>query len=113
MVSYASLVIAFLLFAGPVIVINAIAPGTVDPWNAAALLTAGLFIIWLSIHAHSAFTQYRFAESFKQTDNISFLTEYAVAEATEPYPVTTLRQPEKEATPRPRAATAAHGSAIT
>lgn len=70
--SYASLVIYFMLLAGPMLMLNAIAPGTVGPWPAALVMASGLFLIWLSTLTHSAFTVLRFAESEEELDNVRF-----------------------------------------
>ena len=113
MVSYASVVVSFLLLAGPMIVLNGVAPETVGPWNAAMLIVTGLFLFWLAAQMHEVFVRLRYVESIEETDNIVFLPEYAIAEATKPYQTLELRKPDEPAARSSRATTAAHGSPVS
>lgn len=112
MVSYTSVVLAFLLLVGPVMVLQGLAPEAMTPWTAATLLSAGLFLIWMSIQMHDAFTQFRFQESLKETENIAFLREERPAAPANAVQVA-VRKAEKVTESRPRPAAIAQGSPIS
>lgn len=107
--SYASVVLSFLMLVGPLMVLNAFAPDAVTPWAAASFLGAGLFVIWMGVQTHEAFTRYRSHTLSEEMQNVSFMGERRPAEPADAVHTT---QPEKVAERRPRTAAGALRSPI-
>ena len=108
--SYASVVLSFLMLVGPLMVLNALAPDLVTPSVSATFLSAGLFVIWLCVQAHDAFTKYRSLTLSEEMQNVSFISKHRSAE---PADAVHTVQPEKVAERRPRPAAVALRSPIS
>lgn len=108
--SYASLVLSFLLLVGPLMVLNAVAPDLVTPSVSVTFLSAGLFVVWLCVQAHEAFTRYRNYTLSEEMQNVSFIGKHR---PTEDADAVQAAQPEQVAERRPRAAAGALRSPVS